>query len=414
MKDKTIISIDLKSFFASAECVNRGLDPYKVPLVVSDYTRGQGAITLAVSPYLRNLGVKSRCRLFELPRNIKIKKVLPRMKLYEETSKKVMSIYNEFVAPEDIHIYSIDEAFLDVTNYLKYYNLTDIELAEKIMKTVKDRLGLTTTAGIGPNIFLAKVAMDIEAKHNKNNISKWTFDDVKTKLWNITPISKIWGFGNRLEKKLNNLNIHKVGDINKYSREFYIKRFGNVMGNDIINKANGIYFTTIKDLNSQVHNKSMSISQVLNRNYNMNEAILLIKEMNDMLNKQLRDKHLTTKIVYLGVTYSKEFAHSFSDTISLSDYSDNKDYLFETLKYIYYKNIQDLPIRKVGIGYGRLTKKVADQISLFDNINNFNTNEYYELIDKINDKFGSTALLRASSLEEYSTIKNRERFKNII
>jgi len=414
MKDRTIISIDLKSFFASAECVNRGLDPYKVPLVVSDYTRGKGAITLAVSPYLRNLGVKSRCRLYELPKNIKIKYVKPRMKLYEETSKKVMSIYYEFVAPEDIHIYSIDEAFLDVTDYLKYYKISDIALAERIMKTVKDRLGLTTTAGIGPNIFLAKVAMDIEAKHNKNNISKWTYNDVQTKLWNLSPISKVWGFGHRLEKKLNNLKIYKVGDINNYSREFYIKRFGKVMGNDILNKANGIYTTTIRDLNNQTHDKSMSISQVTNRNYNLEEAILLIKEMNDMLNKQLRDKHLTTKFVYLGVTYSREFAESFSDTISLSDYTDNKDELLDTFKYLYYKNIKDLPIRKVGICYGRLTRKVADQISLFDDEKKYNTNEYYELIEKINEKFGSTALLRASSLEKHSTIKNRERFKNMI
>ncbi len=414
MKDRTIISIDLKSFFASAECINRGLDPYKVPLVVCDYTRGQGAITLAVSPYLRNLGVKSRSRRYELPKNIKIIYAKPRMKLYEETSKKVMNIYSEFVAPEDMHVYSIDEAFLDVTDYLKYYKLTDIELAKKIMKTVKKRLGLTTTAGIGPNILLAKIAMDIEAKHNKDNISKWTYEDVKNKLWNITPISKVWGFGFRIEKKLNNLKIYKVGDINNYSREFYIKRFGNVMGNDIINKANGIYLTTIKDLNNQVHDKSMSMSQILIKNYNIDEAILIMKEMNDMLNKQLRDKHLTTKIIYLGITYSKEFHHGFHETVSLSEYTDNKDYIYETLKYIYYKNIQDLPVRKVAIAYGRLSKKVADQISLFDKEENYDTNEYCELIEKINEKFGSTTILRASSLEKHSTIKNRERFKNMI
>ena len=333
MKEKTIISIDLKSFFASAECVNRNLDPYKTPLVVSDYTRGQGAITLAVSPYLRNLGVKSRCRIYELPKNIKILFAKPRMKLYEETSKKVMNIYRSFFADEDIHIYSIDEAFIDATNYLKYYNLTDVELALKIMKTVKDKFGLTTTAGIGPNILLAKIAMDIEAKHNKNNLSKWTYEDVQKKLWNISPISKVWGFGNRLEKKLNNLGITKVGDINNYSREFYIKRFGNVMGNDIINKANGIYTSTIKDLNSQEYDKSMSMSQVLTRNYSYDEAILLIEEMNDMLNRRLRNKKLNTKLVYVSVVYSKEFAKSFHETISLLDYTDNKDHIFENLKY---------------------------------------------------------------------------------
>ena len=414
MKDRTIISIDLKSFFASAECVNRHLDPYKTPLVVSDYTRGQGAITLAVSPYLRNLGVKSRCRIYELPKDIKIMFAKPRMKLYEETSYKVMNIYREFFAPEDIHVYSIDEAFIDATDYLKYYKISDVDLALKVMKTVKDRLGLTTTAGIGPNILLAKIAMDVEAKHNKNNLSKWTYDDIKTKLWNLSPISKVWGFGNRLEKKLNNLKIYKIGDINNYTREFYVKRFGKVMGNDIINKANGIYTTTIKDLNNQVHDKSMSLSQVLTRNYSYEEAILLIEEMNDMLNRRLRRKKLNTKLVYVGIVYSKEFAKSFHETISLLDYTDNKDYIFDNLKYLYYKNIEDLPIRKVAIGYGRLTNKVATQISLFDSEEKYNTNEYYDLIDKINDKYGRTAILRASSLEKHSTIIKRERFKNII
>ena len=412
--NRTIISIDLKSFFASAECINRGLDPYKVPLVVSDYSRGQGAITLAVTPYLRNLGVKSRSRLYELPKNIKIMYVKPRMKLYEETSKKVMNIYKEFVSPDDIHVYSIDEAFIDATDYLKYYKLTDIELAEKIMKTVKERLGLTTTAGIGPNIFLAKVAMDVEAKHNKNNIAKWTYDEVKTKLWNLSPISKVWGFGSRLEKKLNNLNIHKVGDINNYTREFYIKRFGNVMGNDIINKANGIYDTTIKDFNSQTHDKSMSMSQILYKNYNVNEALLIIEEMNDMLNRDLRKKHLTTKLVYLGITYSRDLKLGFHETISLDDYTDNKDIILDSLKYMYFKNVKDLPIRKVAIAYSRLSKKTATQISLFDLEEKYNTNEYYELIDQINEKFGNTAILRASSLEKHSTIKNREKFKNLI
>ena len=178
MKERDIISIDLKSFFASVECVSRNMDPYKVPLVVADTSRGNKAMSLAVSPFLRNKGVKSRCRVFELPKNINIIYVKPRMKLYEEYSNKVIEIYKEFISEEDIHVYSIDEVFIDVTDYLKYYNMSSEKLALLIMKTVKDRTGLTTTAGIGPNIFLAKVAMDIEAKHNKNCIAKWDYSDI--------------------------------------------------------------------------------------------------------------------------------------------------------------------------------------------------------------------------------------------
>ena len=139
MKERNIISIDLKSFFASCECVERGLDPYKTPLVVADTDRGDKAMSLAVSPYLRNRGIKSRCRVFEIPKNLNIMFVKPRIKLYQEYSKKVFDIYKSFISEEDIHFYSIDEVFMDVTDYLKYYNKTDTELALLIMKTVLEK-----------------------------------------------------------------------------------------------------------------------------------------------------------------------------------------------------------------------------------------------------------------------------------
>ena len=414
MRERHIISIDLKSFFASVECVKRGFDPFKVPLIVVDTSRGNGAMCLAASPYLRSLGVKSRCRVYEIPKSIKgIIYAKPRMKLYEEYSKKVMNIYKEFFSSEDIHIYSIDEAFIDATDYLKYYNMTDKQLALMIMKKVKDTLGLTTTAGIGPNIFLSKVAMDIEAKHNKDCIAKWDYSDVEKKLWKIYPLSEIWGIGRRIEKTLNNLGIKTLKDVSNYSREFYIKRFGNVMGNDIWCKSVGIDFTTIKGLNSESKSKSISQSQILYRDYNEEDALLIVREMNDLLSERLRNMNLSTKLVYLGITYSRDFNLSFHETISLSDYEDNKEKLFEVLKYIYNKNVEDLPIRKIAISYSRLSVKRYTQISLFDN-NIIENNKFNDLINNLNNKFGRTTLLRASSLLENSTIKNREKFKNMI
>ena len=413
MKERVILSIDLKSFFASCECVYRGLDPFTTPLIVADTSRGKGAMSLAVTPYLRNFGIKSRSRLYEIPNNIKIMYVPPRMKLYENYSNKVIDIYKEFISEEDIHVYSIDEVFIDATEYLKFYNKTDIELAKMIMKTIKDKTGITSTCGIGPNIFLAKVAMDTEAKHNKDFISKWTYDDIEKKLWDISPLSEIWGFGKKTEKKLNDLKIFKVKDINNYKREFYIKRFGNVMGNDIFDKANGIYFPTIKELNSRVHEKSMSMSQILYRDYSIEEAILIIKEMNDMLNVQLKEKKLTTRLIHLSMSYSRDLYKSFNDTTLLNTEEDNGEKIFETLKYMYYKNIEDLPIRKVGIAYSKLSDKGATQLSLFDK-NEVPTDEYNKIIDKITSKYGNTSILRASSLLKSSTIKNRERYKNTI
>ncbi len=413
MRERVIMSIDLKSFFASCECVNRGLDPFSTPLVVADTSRGNGAMTLAVTPYLRNKGVNSRSRVFELPKNIKIIFAKPRMKLYETYSEKVREIFKSFISEEDIHIYSIDEVFMDVTDYLKYYKMTDIELAKTIMKTIKDKTGLTSTCGIGPNIFLSKVAMDVEAKHNKEFIAKWTFNDIETKLWNLEPLSTIWGIGKNTEKKLNNLGIKKVKDINNYTRDFYIRRFGNVAGNDIWCKANGIDFTTIKDLNERTRDKSISMSQILYRDYSKEEAILIVKEMNDMLSKKLRRMNKTTKLVYLGINYSRDLCKSFKETILLNESEDIPERIYEVLEYIYYKNIENLPIRKVTIAYSKLSDKKCTQLSLFEN-NIIENDEYHKAIDKINERFGDTSLLRASSLLKNSTIKNREKFKNII
>lgn len=413
MRERVIMSIDLKSFFASCECVNRGLDPFSTPLVVADTSRGNGAMTLAVTPYLRNKGVNSRSRVFELPKNIKIIFAKPRMKLYETYSEKVREIFKSFISEEDIHIYSIDEVFMDVTDYLKYYKMTDIELAKTIMKTIKDKTGLTSTCGIGPNIFLSKVAMDVEAKHNKEFIAKWTFNDIETKLWNLEPLSTIWGIGKNTEKKLNNLGIKKVKDINNYTRDFYIRRFGNVAGNDIWCKANGIDLTTIKDLNERTRDKSISMSQILYRDYSKEEAILIVKEMNDMLSKKLRRMNKTTKLVYLGINYSRDLCKRFKETILLNESEDIPERIYEVLEYIYYKNIENLPIRKVTIAYSKLSDKKCTQLSLFEN-NIIENDEYHKAIDKINERFGDTSLLRASSLLKNSTIKNREKFKNII
>ncbi len=408
---ENIICIDLKSFFASVECVNRGLDPFKVPLVVADISRGNGAMTLAATPYLRSLGVESRSRVFTLPKNINIIYAKPRMHLYEEYSHKVIEIYKSFVSEEDIFVFSIDEAFLDVTNYLNYYNMTDYELALKIMSTIKEKTGLTSTCGIGPNMFLCKVAMDTEAKHNKDFISKWTYEDVSKKLQEITPISKICGIGYNYEKHLNDLGIFKLKDIFKYSRSFYIKRFGNVAGNDIWCKANGIDFKTVQELNKEEKEKSMSMSQILVRDYNKEEAFLIVREMTDMLCRKLRSSNKITCSVYLAIKYSRELNKGFHNSIRI-DGTDEIDKILEVFKYIYESNIEDLPIRKVTIAYTKFLPKKSKQLSLFDK--NTNDTKYTNAIDKIYTKHGPVTLLRASSLLNNSTIKNREKFKNMI
>lgn len=411
--DRNILSIDIKSFFASAECINRGLDPFKVALVVADKERGDGAMCIAASPYLRSLGVNSRCRLFELPKNIDIIYAKPRMSLYTKVSNDVIDVYKEFVAEEDIHVYSIDEVFIDITDYLNYYRKSDYELAKDIMNRIKEKTGLTTTCGIGPNILLSKVALDLEAKSSKDFIAKWTYKDVESKLWNISPLSELWGIGKNIEKKLNNLGINKIGDINNYSRNFYIKRFGNVAGNEIWCKANGIDFVSVKDRNKKPKEKSFNMSQILYRDYNTTETLLIIKEMVDMLCKRLRDNNKYTRKVYLKIKYSRDLEKDFYDTMRLEHASDNSRELYEVIRYLYEKHVEALPIRKVSISFSSLEERGANQLSLFDK-DDMKSNEYYKIIDDIKLKYGAVSLLKASSLLEESTIRNRENFKNVI
>lgn len=403
---KEIIAIDLKSFFASCECIERGIDPFTTPLVVCDPTRN-GSITLAVTPYLKKFGVPGRCRVFELPKNIKIIKAPPRMNLYIKMSKEVLSIYLEFIAKEDIHVYSIDEVFLDVTNYLKLYKMTTYELAVKILDTIKKRTGLTATAGIGPNLLLAKVAMDTEAKHVKNNIALWTYDDVQNKLWKITPLTKMWGIGPRMESHLNKLGLYKVGDIAKYSRYKLKEKFG-IMGEELWYHSNGIDLSKISDFNDIPKDKSISHSQILFKDYDENNIHIIIKEMIEVLTKRLRESNKQTSCVGLGIGYSKAVGGGFYHTRKLDTSIADDKTIFEICSNLFDKHYKFLPIRKVSISLGKLSDNNTVQLNLFETYNEFKIKRNEDLtIDRIKNKYGSNSLLKASSLLEDSTIKDR-------
>lgn len=406
---RNILCIDLKSFFASAECVERKLDPFKTPLVVADITKGNGTITLAVTPYLKKLGVKSRGRVYEIPDKIKKQIIFakPRMNLYYQKSKEIIDIYLQYISYEDMHVYSIDEVFLDVTDYLKFYNKSDYELALEIMKKIKDKTGITSTCGIGPNLLLAKISLDIESKHNKNCIAKWGYEDIKTKLHNITPLSEFWGIGKQYEKKLNNLGIKKIGDINKYPISFYKKRFG-IMGEELWYHANGIDLSNIKKEKISPKDKSYSMSQVFYKDYTPEKTILIIKEMTEILCKRIRENKKTCKIVSLGITYSKNIGGYFYHSRKLDIETDDNKTIYEMCLYIFNNYVNNLPIRKVSISLGNIQNKKYKQINLFEKIDD-NPDELSHTLDKINTKFGNNAVLKASSLVEYSTIKNRNK-----
>lgn len=408
MIHKNIICIDLKSFFASCECVDRNLDPFKVDLVVANPYQGNGAITLAITPHLKAQGVKNRTRLYEIPKNIKYEIVPPRMKLYLKKSKEVVNILLDYVDEKDLHVYSVDESFLDVTNYLKMYKKTDYELAKTIMDDIKNKLGLTSTCGIGPNMLLAKVAMDIEAKHTKDNIAKWTYDMVEEKLWPITPLSKMWGIGPRMEKKLNKLGINTIGDLANYN-ENKLKDLYGIMGEELYRHANGLDEAVISDYKVLPKSSSFSNSQVLFKDYDEKNIKIIIEEMCEVVSRRLRLAHKKCRTIGLGIGYSKTHGGGFYHNMKVEPTDLESEFINVCLN-LFDSYYEFKPIRKVTVTAGNLIKNNSLQLNLFNDLEKIENEERINhAIDEIKEKYGKNSLVKASALLSDSTIMDRNR-----
>ena len=403
-----ILCIDLKSFFASVECVDRGLNPFTTPLVVANKKQGSGAITLAVSPYLKKQGIAGRTRLYEIPKHITYQIVEPRMKRYIEKSKEVVNIYLDFVSLEDLHVYSIDECFLDLTNYLHYYKKNDEEIAEMILKTIEKKTGLTATCGIGPNMLLAKLSMDLNAKKYKNGIAHWTYEDIPTKLWPISPLSRVWGIGKGMEKKLNMLGIYTIGDLAHFDPNKLRQKFG-VLGTELWEHANGIDNAVIADFKHQPKEKSFSHSQVFMRDYYGDEIFLITREMLDVLTRRLRSEHLECASVSFGVSYSKTYGGGFYHSVKLANPTDLTHDLYPVCEMIFERFYEEgMPIRKISIALCKLSPKLGTQLNLFASFESQQKeDELLKAMDDVQLKYGKNSLLKASSLLSHSTIRDR-------
>ena len=309
---RTYIAIDLKSFYASVECVARGLDPLKAKLVVADATRTDKTVCLAVSPALKALGVGGRDRLFQVLKKAPRGSFIiapPRMQKYIEVSSAIFAIYARYIAPEDIHVYSIDEAFLDVTSYLNTYEMSAHQLARTIVKDVLGHTGITATVGIGENLYLAKVAMDIVAKHLPGDsdgvrIAELNEFSYREKLWTHTPLTDFWRIGHGYAKRLQDLGIHNMGELARYSLTGYEKlyRVFGVNAELLIDHAWGYEPTTISDIKHyHAKNHCLCSGQVLHRAYSKTEAYTIITEMADGLALELTEKHLLTDQIILDI-----------------------------------------------------------------------------------------------------------------
>jgi DNA polymerase V len=396
--------LDLKSFYAVVECVERGLDPFTTPLVVADKTRGTGTIVLAVSPFLRAKGIPSRLRVFDLPKDDTIIYATPRMGMYLERSAQVMSILLDFIGEDDLHIYSIDEAFLNLGPYLALYKKTSFELMLTIKSAIFDKLKLISTVGIGSNPFLAKSALDNESKHATHGISVWYTHDVIKKLWPL-PVESMWGVASRMQAKLNYLGIFTIGDLAVYPRHKLYAQFG-IMGEQLHDHANGIDLSNIRE-KYVPDEPGISMGQVLFRDYHIDEIPLVIREMSDDLTLRLRLEGKLTSLVHLSIGYSSSMG-GFSHQMSLIRATDDPDVLYQALTTLYFKYVAQKPIRNVTFAYRKLTSLTHEQLDLFvDPSLTDKKRRLQTTLATIKARFGHNAVLRTSALLNASTTIER-------
>ena len=484
--NKIYVSIDLKSFYASVECRERNLDPNTTNLVVADESRTSKTICLAVSPSLKKYGIPGRVRLYEVIQKvnqinferrrkiggnkfigksydeIELRKdpkleldyiiAPPRMSFYMKYSTKIYNIYLKYFSEEDIYVYSVDEIFCDITNYLKMYKTNARELVTKVIQDVYETTGITATAGIGTNLYLCKVAMDIVAKHvkpDKNGVRIAGLDEVTYRkyLWTHTPITDFWRVGKGYQKRLEKNGIYTMGDVAKTSiknEELLYKLFG-VNAELLIDHSWGYEPCTIKDIKKyKPESNSLSSGQVLHCPYNAEKTKLIVKEMTELLALELVEKKLVTDQLVLTIGYDVEnlkndeirklykgeitedrygrkvpkHAHG---TINLEEKTASTKKLMEAVEKLYDRIINDkLLTRRINLTANKVVKEGKkqaefEQMDLFTNYNEIKQKEIkdekeknlqYVMID-IKKKYGKNAILKGMNLVEGGTTIER-------
>lgn len=498
MSDRTYIAIDLKSFYASVECIERGLDPLTTNLVVADASRTEKTICLAVSPSLKKYGIPGRARLFEVVQKVREVNIerkskapgrrfagasfdaeelahspelevtyiaaVPRMAYYMEYSTRIYDVYLRYVAPEDMHVYSIDEVFIDATTYLKTYKMTARELALKMIRDVLQETGVTATAGIGSNMYLCKVAMDIVAKKippDKDGVRIAELDEMSYRklLWNHVPLTDFWRVGKGYAKKLTENGLYTMGDIarcslgkpNDYHNEELLYKLFGINAELLIDHAWGWEPTTIAQIKAYKPQKnSIGSGQVLHCAYTADKARTIVKEMTDLLVLDLVDKGLVTDQIVLTVGYDIEnlsdpairnkyrgeittdyygrqapkHAHG---TANLPSMTSSTKVIMQAVEELYDRIINpDLLVRRINLVAARVIpeKDVVErdsfeQLDLFTDYTALEEERKLEQQERekekrmqqavldIKKKFGKNAVLKGMNFEEGATTRER-------
>lgn len=453
MDEKTYIAIDLKSFYASVECRERGLDPLTTKLVVADRSRTSKTICLAVTPALKAYGLSGRSRLFEVEakaREIKRQTgkeleyivAVPRMALYIQYSTRIYNVYLHYFAPEDIHVYSIDEVFIDATSYLPFYNMSARELAIKVIHDVLAETGITATAGIAPNLFLCKAAMDIVAKHipadsDGVRISELDVVEYRRQLWNHQPITDFWRVGKATAQRLEKYFIRTMGDVARMSLKnprFLYDEFG-IDAEILIDHAWGIEPVGMKEIkNYKSEAKSLGSGQVLHEPYSFAKAKIIVREMAELLALDLFRKKLVTGSITLYVGYDvgslevpgfdgevvrdyygRELPKPAHGSWSFGTETNSSRMIVEAFVSIFERVVNPRwLVRRVNITANGTKPVRARQPCLFDSVDKREGGLNQEKEDSLQkarleiiDRYGKNAILKGMNLEEGATTRDR-------
>ena len=417
--------IDLKTFYASVECADRGLDPFTTKLVVADPTRSDNTICLAITPAMKRLGIPNRCRINDIPPGVSYEVAPPRMKHYMDVSARIVDIYLSFVAPVDLYPYSIDECFIYISPYLKLYQISALEFAQRLQKAVLAQTRITATAGIGTNLFLAKVALDIRAKHSKNGIGMLNNQLFKKYIWFYTPLTDIWGIGKGTQRHLEKLGIDTLAGVCTMPKKLILKEFGK-HGTYLLEHAWGLECMTIpriKEYTPKAH--SITNGQVFMRDYTYQEVFTILHEMTNESSLDLVRQRVYASGVSLNIGFSVQYArimegqandqfkrsiHSFSSKLCMP--TNNENQLYSVFKRLYETNIpHDATIRRVQLNFTGLllSDSCAAALPCCSNSSTELQNLPQTIVD-IRERFGANYLLKATSLrpESNARIRNKQ------
>ncbi|APH06992.1 UV damage repair protein UvrX [Bacillus weihaiensis] len=401
---RKILCIDMKSFYASCAAVLLGLDPLTCYLAVVGDTDRNGSIVLAASPQVKKeFGIKTGSRLFEIPNDPRIIIVNPKMATYIRISTELTKLFHRYVPKEAIHTYSVDESFIEVDGVEHIWGDAQT-IAAKIRDDMEREFQLPSAIGIGPNMLLAKICLDIEAK--KSGVAEWTYDDVKEKLWKIEPLSDMWGIGSRVQKTLNRMGIFNVGQLANYPLELLEKKFG-VMGNQLYYHAWGV---DLSEIGAPIMQGQISFgkSQILLRDYpNPEEVKHVILEISEEVARRARQHKKVGRTISLGIGYSRdEFGGGFHRSVTIDQPTNITMDIYEACLSLFETFYINKTVRKISITLSNIEEDQEMQLDLFrPNRTKQRTLGY--VMDGIRQKYGSDSLLRAVSYTTAGTAKYR-------